>query len=60
MTIFATMADTLFTDLNLATEATYTPPLPPGGAVVTVKLMTRTPDPNAGLGAMGFRMSVGE
>ena len=60
MTIFATMADTLFTDLNLATGATYTPPLPPGGDSVAVRIMTRTPDPNAGLGAMGFRMSVDE
>ena len=60
MTIFATMADALFADPNLATEATSTPPLPPGGDSAAVRIMTRTPDPNAGLGAMGFRMSVGE
>lgn len=40
--------------------AAYTPPLPPGGETVPCVLLTRTPEADAGLGAAGFRMSVGE
>lgn len=60
MTIFAAMADTLFADPHLASDAIYTPPPAPGGETVAVRLMTRTPDANAGLGAAGFRFSVEE
>lgn len=54
----ARMLASCYRQFGVAAE--YSPPLPPGGEAVACVLLSRTPEADAGLGAVGFRMSVAE